>query len=232
MLLVFHFNFLLTTVAQPSIKDDEAPAPAGTLLFYENPVRAKFLGYELGTSVSHFQIHSNIPQINGLKPGFLGGTVGGVFANAIGKLKANLGYFRTDASAPYSIDLLRAAVSGNVYVLRLSEVKAHLFEPYVSLGVSYQQARFYGNYLKVDNHVNQSVTEQPYLGRTGTAFGTFGVGVEYQMKTDELKFVHLFLGATYSTPLSTGSSDAAFSKTELTSGVSINAGVSFGIIKY
>ncbi len=207
-------------------------AGAQTPIYQRNAVQGTFRGFELSTGAYNAELHSNISELNGLKAGFFGGAVGGVLSNGRGKIKMTVGTYRSTGSIPYNIDIYRESLSGSIYLLRLKEIKAHVLEPYFSVGVSLQQSLFYGYYKPDESVANYSSTDTPYLGQTGTALANLGAGVEYQLVTDELRFVHLFLSATYSAPLSTSASNQFFSATSFSNGLAINAGVSFGIIKY
>lgn len=190
-----------------------------------------YIGAELAGSGRGFNISSNIPQINNLKASFFGGTAGLVLGNCYGKLKANVGSFNSDPSVPYSIDLVQGSASGNLYVLRVANLKAHALEPYVSVGLSSQQAKFYGSYVPDQPVTISSNTSLPMIGQVTTNRAMLAAGVEYQLESDTNCFIHLFAEAGYGLPLSSSSSNATFNQTTTSASHWISVGVSFGIIK-
>lgn len=218
--------------AQPSVRSNESPGPSRVrITYYKTKKLPTYLGYELSITSLGSRLHSDIPVLNQSRASFWGGRVGGVIGNARGKIKATVGMSASDASMPFTMELYQGAISGSIYLLRLREIKVHQFEPYFTMGIGYRQSKFYGYYL--DNRpVNHSTTETPYLGQNGNTFGTVGAGVEYQLETDQFKFLHLFVGITYSTSLGATFSDKAFAHTNFGSGVSFNLGVQFGLTKY
>lgn len=190
-----------------------------------------YIGAELAGSGRGFNIASNLPQINNLSASFFGGTAGLVLGNCYGKVKANVGSFNSDPSVPYSIDLVQGSVSGNVYFLRFANLKAHLFEPYVSVGLSRQQTKFYGSYVPDQSVTISSSTSLPMIGEVVTNRAMVAAGVEYQLESDTNHFIHLFAEAGYGMALSGSGSNAAFSQTTTSASHWISVGVSFGIIK-
>lgn len=190
-----------------------------------------YIGAELAGASRGYNITSNIPQLSNLSASFFGGTAGLVLGNCYGKLKANVGSFNSDPSVPYAMDLIRGSVSGSVYLLRLANMKAHLFEPYVSVGVSRQQTKFYGSYAPDQSVTISSSTALPLIGEVASNRATLAAGVEYQLESDTNHFIHLFAEAGYGMPMSSSSSNATFSQTTTSANHWISVGVSFGIIK-
>jgi hypothetical protein len=190
-----------------------------------------YYGYGLSMGVPQYELNSNIPQLNGLKVNLLGFNLGGMIANKYGKLKANAGSFYSGSSMPYEIDMMQVSVSGNIYLLRLNEVKVHLFEPYATLEISQQVSKFYGDYLSKDPSSSSSSTSQPLLGKVNSARLNVGGGVELQLENDNQKFIHLFAEVVYGTPISSSASNNAFSQTKAMNSVTFNFGVNFGLVK-
>ncbi|MBI3483215.1 MAG: hypothetical protein HY015_09640 [Bacteroidetes bacterium] len=190
-----------------------------------------YYGYGLSLSVPQQTLSSNISQLNGLKVNLVGYNLGGMIANKYGKLKANIGSYYSGSSTPYEIDVLRGSISGHIYMLRLSKVKAHLFEPYAVLGMSQQVSKFYGNYLSNDPQNVSSSTSQPLLGKVNSTRMNVGAGVELQLENDFQKFIHVFAEVTYGAPLSSSASNSSFSQTKVMNAITFNLGVNFGIVK-
>ncbi len=190
-----------------------------------------YYGYGLSLSVPQHELKSNIPQLNGLKVNFLGYNLGGMIANKYGKVKLNVGSYYSGSSVPYEIDMIRGSVCGNIYLLRLNEVKVHLFEPYATLGFGQQISKFYGNYLSTDPNNTSSSNNQPLLGKVSSTRLNIGAGVEMQLENDNQKFIHLFAEVTFGTPLSSSASNSAFAQTKVMNSVTFNFGVNFGIVK-
>lgn len=190
-----------------------------------------YYGYGLSLSVPQQTLSSNIPQLNGLKVTYVGCNAGGMLANNYGKIKANVGLYYSGSSTPYEMDVIRGSVSGNLYLLRLNGLKAHLFEPYVTAGVGQQMTKFYGNYLPDDPQLTPGSNSQPFLGKVASTRANIGVGVELQLENDYNKFIHVFTEITYGTSLGSFSSNSAFAQTKVTDAVTFNLGVNFGIVK-
>ena len=191
-----------------------------------------YYGFGLSLSAPKQELRSNISQLNGLKVSFMGYNVGGMLANKHGKLKANFGSYYSGSSMPYEVDMIRGSISGNIYLLRLTEnVKAHLFEPYAVLGVSEQVTKFYGDYLSNEPQGSSSSTNQPFLGKVYSTRMNVGVGVELQLENDYQKFIHVFTEVTYGAPLSSSASTSAFAQTKVMNAITFNVGVNFGIVK-
>lgn len=198
--------------------------------------RPIYLGGEVSLAFPQYDLKSNIAQLNGLHVNYIGTNLGGVLANPITKLKANVGMYYSGSSVPYTMNLLQAGASASVYLLRLKQVTYHSFEPYATIGFTYQQTKFYGNYLPTDENNrstqgNYSTTEAPLLGRIASDQMNIGAGVEYQLESSNDKFMHFFAEINYGVQLSQHASTTHFSGTNIANSTSITVGVSLGILK-
>ena len=190
-----------------------------------------YYGYGISLSVPQHELSSNIAELNGLKVNFLGVNLGGMIANKYGKLKANIGSYYSGSSVPYEIDMIRGTVSGNLYLLRLNVAKAHLFEPYATVGIGQQVSKFYGDYLSNDSKPSANPNDQPLLGKVSSTRLNVGGGVELQLENDNQKFIHVFAEVTYGAPLSSSASNKSFAQTKVMNSVTFNFGVNFGLVK-
>ena len=190
-----------------------------------------YYGYGISLSVPQHELKSNITQLNGLKVNYIGCNLGGMIANQYGKLKANVGTYYSGSSVPYEINMISGSISSSIYLLRLNEVKAHLFEPYATLGISEQISKFYGNYLSNETQNSSDPTSQPFLGKVNSTRLNVGAGVELQLESDNQKFLHVFAEVIYGSPLSSSASNSTFSQTKVMNSVTFNIGVNFGLVK-
>jgi hypothetical protein len=126
--------------------------------------------------------------------------------------------------------MLQGGVSGNLYLLRLKQIKFHVVEPYATIGVSHQQAKFYGTYLQ-DGYTNSSVSTEPLLGRAGWTQMSFGTGAEFQLANDNLHFIHLFTEWCYGLPFQFDRAHGAFATTRNRNPWWISMGINFGVSK-
>jgi hypothetical protein len=192
-------------------------------------------GYEISQGVSQSTLQSGIPQLNKLKMTYLGTNLGLVVASPYAKLKAIVGYYGSESSVPYTMNMVQASVSGGVYPLRLLREKYHTFEPYAVGGLAYQHTWFYGTYLpNLDNtspKYNYSSAREPLLGKTGITQLNLGLGLEYQLMSNEIVFIHLFAEMNYSVPILCTASSVVFSGTIPANPTMITLGINFGIIK-
>lgn len=190
-----------------------------------------YLGLEGSLGYMFSKLKSDIPRLNALRVSYFGGTAGGVLANQLGKVKANVGLYYSDDSTPYTFDLLTGNISTNLYLLRLQHIKYHTFEPYIVGGVSLRQTKFYGTYLDESTQKNLSTSEQPLLGKVVTRQFHVGVGAEYQLENDQGDFIHLFAEVAYGVPVATRCTREVFDRTHILNPVSVSVGISFGKIK-
>jgi hypothetical protein len=197
----------------------------------EETDRPLYVGFEVSLGHSSYTLQSDIPQLSNLMVSYFGGAAGGVLANQLGKLKANIGLYYSDASAPYTFDLLTGNVSANLYLLRIRQVKYHTLEPYLVGGVSAQQTKFYGTYLNDGMRQNYSTAEEQLLGKVATTQFNVGLGAEYQLKNDQGNFIFLFAEVVCGVPVATRHTREAFDRTHIINPVSISVGVGFGKIK-
>lgn len=197
----------------------------------EKTGKSLYLGYELALSRPMYTLKSDLGELNHLRVGSVGAIVGGVLANKIGKLKGNAGLYYSDATLPYSFDLLTATLSANVYLLRIANPRYHTMEPYFVGSISQQHVKFYGNYLDQNEISNYSTSEERFLGRAASTQFNVGLGAEYQLENDQGSFAHLFAEVVFGTPVASRCTREDFNRTRITNPVSISVGISFGKIK-
>jgi hypothetical protein len=190
-----------------------------------------FRGYELSTAFASSRLTSNISQLDGLRAELIGGHVAGMLGNHLGKVKAGVGMYYSTAATPYTINALQGGLSGSLYFLRLKEMTQHSFEPYALIGVNYLQTKFYGSYLNHDAARNYSTIDEPLLATVNIMQLTLGSGVEFQLESDDQKFMHFFIEGGYGLPLVATTSNAVFSGTTIKHSMNLKIGVSFGIAK-
>jgi hypothetical protein len=189
-----------------------------------------YSGYSISVAFPQYQINSRISQLDGLAVSFSGGNVGGVFANQRGKIKANVGLYYSNANVPYTIDLLAASVTTNLYLLRLKNTRYHAIEPYAVLGVNQQVNKFFGTYLDGGAR-NMSTGDEPLLGKIYDTQIVFGGGLEYQLENDLHRFIHFFTELTYCGSVNTIAINESFSGTHAVNPRLITMGVHFGIVR-
>ncbi len=190
-----------------------------------------YRGFEITLGFPTYTLQSSIPQLNRLEATFIGSTLGGVLANHLGKIKANVGMYYSGSSVPYTINMLQGGISGSIYLLRLKQVRFHAIEPYATVGVSHQQAKFFGTYLHQDVYTNASVTTEPLLGRAGWTQLSVGTGFEFQLVNGNHQFVHLFVESCYGIPFEFDRSQGEFANTRNRNPWGITLGVNFGVSK-
>lgn len=195
----------------------------------EKPI---YFGYEIGVGAEFQNLTSDIPQLQHLALHMEGATVGIKLANTRGAIRAMGGLFYSGGNVPRTIDMLKGGVSGNLYLLRLKEVVYRTFEPYALVSLTYQQTKFYGTYLHDDNRKkNNSMSEEPELGKVHSATTSLGAGVEFQLENDRYQFIHFFAEGKYSTPIFTKGSNNDFSQTQINTPFTLSIGMSFGKFK-
>lgn len=206
----------------------------GKLRAAHNPI---YLGGSLSLTVPQYVLKSSIAAINGMNVSYIGSNVGGVVANKIGKLKADVGLFYSNPSVPFNMEMTQASLSGSIYILRLANSNRpyHTFEPYTKLSVATQFTKFYGTYLPSQDGTpqspNYSSTDQPLLNTSRINQVVAGVGVEYQLENCKNQFIHLFAEVTYGLLTTTKANNVAFNNTGITNPTTVSVGINFGIIK-
>jgi hypothetical protein len=196
----------------------------------------RFIGGELSLTHSQYSLKSKIPQLSSMTVGFLGTNVGGMWGNAMGKIKANGGMYYSDANVPYNIDMIQASCSSNIYFLRIKKLKYHTLEPYASIGFSFQKNTYRGNYLATAQNntpveTNYSSSDSPILGRTSHGIMNTALGVEFQLESESNVFIHLFAEVGYGVALVSSSSRKEFKGTAPVNLTSFSLGINFGILK-
>lgn len=196
----------------------------------------RYFGGELSISVPQYILKSDVAALAGMHVSFIGTNLGGVMATTIAKLKANAGMYYSNPSVPCNIGMLQGSISASVYFLRLRKVTYHNFEPYASVGFTYQRNSYYGYYLPTSENgavvqTNYSSTEQPLLGRTGFTMMNVGAGIEYQLQSENNLFIHLFAEVNYGFLVASNASIQAFKGTTPNNQSSISFGINLGILK-
>jgi hypothetical protein len=192
-----------------------------------------YVGGELSLTHYQYALKSKIGELSNLPVSFLGTNVGAVWGNPVGKSKASAGMYYSDASVPYTIEMLQASISTSVYFLRLHKVKYHALEPYASIGLTFQKNSYRGNYLSTDQNnnpvqSNSSSSDAPLLGRTNHELVNTALGVEYQLESSNKLFIHLFAEVGYAFEVASGSTRKDFNGTSPTNLSSFSVGISFG----
>lgn len=201
----------------------------------KNPL---YIGGGIALAFPQYTLKSRIEALNGLKVSYIGTAIGGVVANQVVKLKANVGLYYSNPSVPYNFEMLQGSLSSNIYFLRIKKITYHTFEPYAKLGLSTQRTKFYGNYLPAENrnkpadpNNNYSSFDQPLLSVSLYNQLNTGLGVEYQLENCKKMFIHLFAEMNYGVMISSRSSNVAFNRTITHNPLSFSVGVNVGIIK-
>ena len=194
-----------------------------------------FKGYEVSLSLPRYVLVSNVAALNKLPMSYTGANLGYVRANRYGKLKTTVGYFESDPSVHYDMTMYQGGISAGVYPLRFLCPHYHLFEPYLCTGLSYQFTRFHGTYLPdfAETHpdYNYSSAQEPLLAKTGVTQANLGLGIEYQLVSYHMVFVHLFGEMTFGKPIAGSSSNRLFSGTRPLNPTTFTFGINFGLIK-
>lgn len=192
--------------------------------------QSKSYGIEASVTSPHFVLHSNIAQLDGLRTSCIGFNVGGVVTNGFSKIKITAGMSTSNGNVPYAIDLIRGGASWNVYLLRIGgKKKVHALEPYLTVAASLMRMKYYGTYLDPNTVNNYSTDNLPYLGKSDFISAGMGLGVEYQLENENLKFIHLFVQASCGLVSKSLSSDKPFAQTINSGKLSYSAGVNFQI---
>jgi len=87
---------------------------------YSTPL---YKGYEISLGLNQSSLRSGIPQLDKLKMTYLGTNLGFVVASSYAKLKTTLGYYESEPSVPYTMNMMQATVCGGVYPLRFLRAK-------------------------------------------------------------------------------------------------------------
>jgi hypothetical protein len=194
-----------------------------------------YQGYEISLSLPRFALVSNVAALNKLPMSYTGANVGYVRANRLGKLKTTMGYYESDPSVPYDMNMYQGSFSASVYPLRLLSTHYHTFEPYFSAGLSYQLTRFRGTYLpdfaETHPNYNYSSAEEPLIGKTGVTQANLGFGVEYQLVSYNVVFVHLFAEMTFGKAIAATASNRLFAGTRPVNPAVFTLGINFGLMK-
>ncbi|HTH57622.1 MAG TPA: hypothetical protein VL728_16340 [Cyclobacteriaceae bacterium] len=192
--------------------------------------QSKSYGVEVSMNSPHFVLHSNISQLDGLKTSCTGFNVGGVVTNGFSKIKVTAGMSTSNGNMPYAVDLIRGGASWNVYLLRIGgKKKVHALEPYLTLGASLMRMKYYGTYLDPNTASNYSTDNLPYLGKSDYLSVGVGMGVEYQLENENLKFIHLFVQTGYGLFSKSLASDRPFAQTINSGRLSYSMGINFQI---
>ena len=199
---------------------------------YSTPL---YKGYEISLGLNQSSLRSGIPQLDKLKMTYLGTNLGFVVASSYAKLKTTLGYYESEPSVPYTMNMMQATVCGGVYPLRFLRAKYRTLEPYAVIGFAYQHTWFYGTYLPnldtTSPRYNYSSTSEPSVGKTGVTQLNLGLGLEYQLMSYKIVFIHLFAEMNYGVSILGTASNKVLSGTVPINPSMITVGMNFGVIK-
>ncbi len=179
-----------------------------------------------------FSLTSDIEEINNMNVLEEGGSIGFIIGNELFVARVyGAGFYYSAARTPRTVNLFQMELLTNYYVLRNLGLVNSTVQPYLVSGLSQDFIKFHGNYLNnpEGRPVNNSVSEEPLLGRILQTRATVGLGLEWNIEY-EGSFIKLFAETRYGTTLSSRA-DSAFRNTQIKNGSSINVGVSFGILK-
>ena len=198
--------------------------------FFEKK-EGSYFGYEIAMGYKAATIHSDLHQLNSLRNGQINTTLGIVFLNSVGKLRANIGMSYSDNHVPYSINSAEVGVMSNLYLLRLMHLKSGLVEPYLVGRLGYQRAKFFGMYLSKEDIVNYSQCDLPAIGHIGWANALAGVGADLRIAGDHLYFVHLFGEVMSGANFLNSSSNEDLSGTSAKRPFRATLGIAFGLTR-
>ena len=188
-----------------------------------------YIGYNVHFGVPHYTIHSPIGKLDGKSAGFFGATAGGVLANPITKVKAGIGYYYSDDSFPYIVDMVSYSCSANLYLLRLRQLNCHAIEPYISTGINHFRNKFHGAFLDDQKPLLTDPNDELLLGIVSVSQVVVGGGIEFRLDSGD-SFVHFYLEGSYGTSVQTTSTDL-LRGTLIPNSFWISAGMSFGKIR-
>jgi hypothetical protein len=198
--------------------------------FFEKK-EGNYFGYEIAMGLKASILHSDVAQLNSLRNGQINTTVGIVFLNEIGKLRANVGLSYSDGRVPYSINTAEGGLMGNLYLLRLINKKSSFIEPYFVGRVGYQGARFFGTYLSKDQITNYSQCDLPAIGRISWVNTLAGLGADFKIANEEQYFIHLFGEIMTGANFLSRSSVSDLANTRATNPLRVTFGISFGLTR-
>lgn len=192
----------------------------------------RYLGFDVQFAAHVSQLSSKLDKMNGSRMTYTGGSVGGMLANDLTKVKANVGFYYSLPNMPHTVESFQASTSMSVYLLRISKIEYHTLEPYAVVGITQQFNKYYGTYLLPEGQpYNHSQGDQPLMGKVGLTQLTIGAGIEWQLESEERQFLHFFSEATYGLPIMCNASSMLFSDTQTTKQLCITLGLGFGMFK-
>lgn len=190
-----------------------------------------YFGIDISAGVPQFIFESDIQQLNKVNASFFGPALGVMWATPVVKMRAQAGIFLNDSSVPHTMTLFQECLSGNLYLLRMFNVKFRTLEPYLSTGFSFRQTLLFGNFLEKESTANNSTMHEKMLGTINSLPLNFGGGIEYQLQDFHHHFIHIYGEINYTFPLTQSATNAALSNTKLTNGLMFSLGFGLGIVK-
>ncbi|MBL0745825.1 hypothetical protein [Chryseolinea lacunae] len=197
---------------------------------FTRPRRPYYFGYEIGVGVQHQMLHEAMQSKDQMCAISGGLTLGVKLANRRAALRPHVGIYYAGGSGTYSLDVLEAGTTGQLYFLRLGQIKNHGLEPYALASVFYQRTAFCAAESST-TQTNYSVSNESKLGAVRWANGSVGLGVEYQLENDDYQFLHFFLEARYGMPFMVTGSNQDFTKTSANNLINVAFGVALGKIR-
>lgn len=174
---------------------------------------------------------SNFPELDQLKIGLFGGSVGMQLRKGIWSATLRVaGLYYATSNTGRTIDLFESGIKGNVFPFE-TMVRSRLkrLKPFVTAGLTSQFSRFYGYYCnKSDMFINYSDTREPYIGKKSALLLTAGVGMEYQIVKNDDGFVNVFVETMRSIPLGFTDDDSLFEQTSFGRNHVISIGINYG----
>jgi len=190
--------------------------------------KISYAGLEGTFGVRLFRLSSDIKQLNDLKVVEEGGSLGIIVGNDYIRSKARLaGFYYSSPSTPRTINMFETEVVTNVYPLQFFRTHKQVVDMYITTGISFNNLRFFGNYLQQDGFVNNSDINEPFIGKINQVIGVVGFGTEYHIPIKK-DFLHLFAEGRFGKPVQANSS-TALKNTKVGDYTSITLGISFGM---
>lgn len=218
-------------VAEGQVATDSIPSVTDSLpklLSRKHPI---YKGLDISMGAPRFNVKSNIIAIKNLSVDCIGGSIGGVLANPVGKLKGSIGIYYSDDNVPYTFDMVTANLSVNVYLLRLKQVKYHTVEPYAFAGLTQLKTSLFGSYVPETANGNMSTGNAPYIAAINSSQLVIGTGVEFQLESDNHDFIHMYAEAGYGHMFRSAGTSNKVSGTSIPNTLYITIGLSLGKFK-
>ena len=188
-----------------------------------------YRGFVTSFATRSADLSSSIGKLNQTSLTLAGGQVGLTLGNSVVRSKIGLfGYYSSTGNTAGTVDLYQSNWAANFYPLAMISRKSLIIEPYITGGLDYDQYKFYGYYINRESgEINYSQAEAPYLGKIKQINATVGAGIEVKLK-DSYNFIHLFSEVRYGKNLSSKSTNATFSNTQIAGQMHVVVGITFG----